>query len=233
MRLVKGCGDIKTGACWMSAISYYAGYAWSDHPECVDPVIQCLCIALNDRLPSDAERERVIGPHIMTPIGTQQGTDLTRQRMLIVADEAVRVWAPMDLDACGLSNEAEILRSLPEIVDHLTAGDAAKAASHAAKIAPYVSYSASYTVSNASYAARLASCVDKVYPYASYTASHAAKAATFAASFAASYTTEADHTAEMIKTSYESLMLPLILRLCAMGERKEVPQIRQLCELPN
>ena len=132
MRLVKGAGSIETGACWMSAISYYAGYEWSDHPECVDPVIRTLCIRLNDMLPSDSERERVIGPHIMAPIGTAQGIDLMRSRAFVVADNAVRVWAPMAMDACGRGVDAEKLRSLPKIVDADTAYAAAAASAASA-----------------------------------------------------------------------------------------------------
>jgi hypothetical protein len=97
----------------MSALSYYAGESWSDHPECVDPVIRQLCIAINDLLPSDAERERVIGPHLYAPVGTAQGRELMQRRAFRVADEAVRVWAPMALDKAGRSKDAARLRSLP------------------------------------------------------------------------------------------------------------------------
>ena len=79
MRLLRGRGTPTTGACWMSAISYYAGYDWSDHPPCVDILIRNLCIVANDGI-SDFNRERVIGPHLLTPVGTNQGHDLTRKR---------------------------------------------------------------------------------------------------------------------------------------------------------
>lgn len=53
MKLVQGKGSIKSGACWMSAINYYAsadrpGFTWHDHPECVCPTIRPLAIMLND-----------------------------------------------------------------------------------------------------------------------------------------------------------------------------------------
>lgn len=204
MRLVKGAGSIETGACWMSAISYYAGYAWSDHPECVDPVIRELCIKLNDILPSDAERERVIGPHMMTPIGTAQGVELMQARAFVAADMAVRVWSPKVLEAAGRVSDAKKLRSLPEIVDTGTAADAADAA-----YAIAVDIDAYYAATAANYAST----------------NHAsADSATKSAICAANTAGYADAAPDL---------LALILRLCAMGERVEVPQVRQLCELPQ
>lgn len=70
MKLVRGQGSINTGACWMNALSFYAGYAWSDHPECVDDLVRRVCIVANDTL-SDHNRERIIGPHLMAPLGTR------------------------------------------------------------------------------------------------------------------------------------------------------------------
>jgi hypothetical protein len=131
IKLVSGKGSPETGACWMSALSYYAGESWSDHPDCVDPVIRQLCITINDHLPSDAERERVIGPHLYAPVGTAQGLELMQRRAFRVADEAVRVWAPMALDKAGRSKDAARLRSLPPIVDRDSAM-VAKSAANAA-----------------------------------------------------------------------------------------------------
>ena len=128
IRLVSGAGSPTTGACWMSAASYYAGEKWSDHPACVDPVIRRLCIRVNDGLPSDAERERVIGPHLLVPLGTAKGCELMLRRAFRVADEAVRVWAPMALETWGRADDAAKLRALAPIVDIETARAAAAAA---------------------------------------------------------------------------------------------------------
>jgi len=128
IRLVSGAGSPTTGACWMSAASYYAGEKWSDHPACVDPVIRRLCIRVNDGLPSDAERERVIGPHLLVPLGTAKGRELMQRRAFRVADEAVRVWAPMALEQRGQSGDAATVHALAPIVDIETARAAAAAA---------------------------------------------------------------------------------------------------------
>lgn len=109
IRLVRGAGSPETGACWMSALSHYAGYRWSDQPECVDPIIRTLCVYVNDWLP-DEHRERVIGPHLFAPIGTQQGRELSERRAFACVDRAVRVYAASD--GC-----ADDLRLLSPIVD--------------------------------------------------------------------------------------------------------------------
>jgi len=79
MKLVRGKGAPGKGACYMSAIQHYITLGkglWHDHPDCVDPAIRSLGIWINDNLGSDEARERVIGPHLFTPVGTSQGLAL-------------------------------------------------------------------------------------------------------------------------------------------------------------
>lgn len=72
MKLVQGQGSPEEGACWMSAIAWYAGDKdWTDAPSCVDPLIRKYAIWLNDELPSDEKREEVIGPMIFDVVGTK------------------------------------------------------------------------------------------------------------------------------------------------------------------
>jgi hypothetical protein len=190
----------------------------SDHPDCVDPVIRHLCIAINDHLPSDAERDRVIGPHLYAPVGTAQGRDLMQRRAFRVADEAVRVWAPMALDKAGRPKDAARLRSLPPIVDRDSAM-AAKSAADAADAADAAAYAAAAYAADAAdaddaYAADADADADA--DYAAYAAAAASATATYAA-----YAAAAEH-----------LVLPLVLELCAMG-REDIPQQRSLCDLPQ
>ena len=138
MRLVNGEGSPTTGACWMSALHYYTRQdaSWTDRAPwaCVSPVIRTLCIRLND-LCSDGEREALIGPHLFTPIGTASSPEIEQRRTFLCADRAVRVFAPMALDARGLKEQAKRLRAAREIVDRETAlegRDAANAAAYAA-----------------------------------------------------------------------------------------------------
>ena len=71
MKLVKGSGSPDKGACWMSAISWYAGENWNDMPDCVCPIIWHVCVCANDLMRSDEEREREIGPVIFDVVGTR------------------------------------------------------------------------------------------------------------------------------------------------------------------
>ncbi len=134
-RLVKGEGAPGKGACWMSALNHMSGNErWTGKAECVDPVIRELCIRVNDSLPSDADRERVIAPILMEPYGTNQGIEWTNRRLVVIVRVAVTVWVPAALRSVGLTTEAESLESLtingPE--DYAAANAAANAAVRAA-----------------------------------------------------------------------------------------------------
>ncbi|MGB3909358.1 MAG: hypothetical protein WBL06_02650 [Pseudolysinimonas sp.] len=48
----------KSGACFMEFASYLAGEAWSDSPQCTDPLLAHLARAVNDQL-SDARRGEI------------------------------------------------------------------------------------------------------------------------------------------------------------------------------
>ena len=71
IQLVAGLGAPSFGGCWMSALSKYAGECWTDHPDCVDPLIRPLCISANDILLTDSDRGEVIGPVLLEPVGTR------------------------------------------------------------------------------------------------------------------------------------------------------------------
>jgi len=115
----------------MSVIQYYQSgcdpKAWSDQPECVDPVIRALAIRLNDACRSDAEREALIGPYLFDPLGTNEGEGLSRRRAFRCADQACRVWAPRALRRAGRESDAVQLEELDAVVDRKTA----RAAAHA------------------------------------------------------------------------------------------------------
>lgn len=133
MRLVSGKGSEATGACWMSAIHYYVrkDASWSDHPDCVSPVIQRLCVRLNDKCESDDERERLIGPHLFEPIGTNTGRADDVKRAYLIADRTVGVFAPWFLRRSrrkDLLDHASALESLSPIVDRESAAAARQVA---------------------------------------------------------------------------------------------------------
>jgi len=102
MRLVQGMGSPEKGACWMSAIAWYAGeQSWTDAPECVCPVLRGLCVWVNDALASDADRERVIAPVMFMVVGSNQ-PEATKRRLRFVvrwAQQSARKARTADADA--------------------------------------------------------------------------------------------------------------------------------------
>ena len=131
MKLSSGIGNIEDRGCWMTAVSVYANETWSDHPSCVPPVIRRLCVKLNDMLPSDAERGRVIGPVLFLPVGADPSPGAEQERAFLCADRAVRVFAPKALDAAGMTDEAQALRDLQPVTNKESA-HAARAGADAA-----------------------------------------------------------------------------------------------------
>lgn len=120
MKLVVGAGSPTTGACWMSAVNWYVKggkSVWTDHPECVDPLIASLCISLNDRTPN-GEREALIGPHLFAPVGTAKDVALMEKRYLRLKEI---------IDARG-SETADLESALIEALKANKAGSGAYAA---------------------------------------------------------------------------------------------------------
>jgi len=134
MKLSSGVGNREAPGSWMAAVSVYANETWSDHPSCVPPVIRRLCIKLNNMLPSDAERGRVIGPVLFLPVGADPSPGAEQERAFLCADRAVRVFAPKALDAVGMTDEAQALRDLQPVTNKESAR-AARTAAGAARAA--------------------------------------------------------------------------------------------------
>lgn len=122
MKLVSGSGSEQTGACWMSALHWYTrrDRTWSDHPDCVSPVIRELCIRLNDMC-IDGEREELIGKHLFASVGTNTGEADDQRRAYLCADRAIRVFAPIALRVVGLESHALALEAVAPIVDVVSA----------------------------------------------------------------------------------------------------------------
>ena len=194
LKLTYGVGHPETGGCWMAALSVYSGVSWSDHPPCVCPIIRVLCISLNDKLSSDEARGRIIGPHILAPVGTAT-TDpaVVEARRWHLVDAAVRRFAPHALRLAGLADEADTLESLPAVTEDNREA-AARAAARAA------AYAAAYAAARA--------------------AADAARAAAYAAAYAAYAADEAaDEAAYEAQDEFcETALLPVILDLCAIGD---------------
>jgi hypothetical protein len=111
LKLTSGAGSPDTGGCWMSALSLYSGDTWSDHPDCVDPMIRSLCVLINDSLSSDAVRGRIISPHILEPVGTKTiDHEIFCQRFEYLKNAIVREIIPFVLYKTGHYREGLSMR---------------------------------------------------------------------------------------------------------------------------
>lgn len=163
--------------CAMELAAHLAGLPHSDSPPCTSPVIAAYVRTLNDRMPSDVRNELLL-PLIPQLLGTANADGQVAAFMC--ADRAVRVFAPLALDAAGLPDEATKLRELPEIVDKQTgdAADAYAAAGDAAASA-YAAYAAAGDAADAYAYAYAADADAYAYAYAAdaYAAARAAACA--------------------------------------------------------
>ena len=161
--------------CLLEAVSVLAGEVFSDHPESACPVLATFGRALNDAMPDDETRGLLL-PLVPLLIGTRDA-EKEQARAFIFADSAVRLFAPIALDAAGLTEQAQMLRNLPAIVGTKTARAAAWAASEAASTASTAASTASTATSEAARAARAARAAST----ATSEAARAARAASTAA----------------------------------------------------
>ncbi len=83
-------GNINEGACLLEAASYLAGEPWSDHPECVSPVLGAYGRRLNDRL--DDESRQLLKPFIPRMLNTAgDGQDEARKFLAADWDDGVDI----------------------------------------------------------------------------------------------------------------------------------------------
>lgn len=101
--------------CLLEAVAWVAGEPWSDHPECVDPVLAAFGRAWNDALP-DQDRTRLLAPFIPQLVGTRSTPDVQDTRAFMAADWAVRVYTPTWLTLAKLEDHAHALSELGELV---------------------------------------------------------------------------------------------------------------------
>jgi hypothetical protein len=113
------------GVCVMEAVAWIAGEPHSDHPQCACPVITSFMIRWNDRLPSDAERDRLLKPLIPLVVGTRSTSAVEKQRAELIFDFVARHAAPAALSLAGLDAAAEMLRANPTLENIRKARDQA------------------------------------------------------------------------------------------------------------
>jgi hypothetical protein len=198
LRTIKlGHGKGKPGiqACWMTALQAHLGGEWTDQCDCVDPVINKLCIRINDIYGSDdiSRTEDILEFRFFAPLGTQGTIEDSQRRLFKLVDVAVRVWTPYRL---RLNKEEELaikLEQLSPIVDKETAKTAhsawaTAAAAYAAVDAYYaVAAAADIAAPAAATAATAAAAATNEFKYKgkNYAAAYTAGAAAYAANAAA------------------------------------------------
>ena len=113
------------GACVMEAVAYVAGEPWSDHPQCVSPVIGAFLRSWNDSLPTDADRDRLLKPLIPKIINTRSTPAVEEQRSYLALDWTIRTFLPAWLRLAKINDHADKVEALAPIVDMATASAAA------------------------------------------------------------------------------------------------------------
>ncbi|HEV2225043.1 MAG TPA: hypothetical protein VGR84_18775 [Candidatus Acidoferrales bacterium] len=125
--------DPRQGACLLDAVSWFEYGTLGDHPTCVCETLAAPGRVINDFLPDDRRQElKILIPRL---VGTA-GDGLAQARAEFWAWQAIRVFAPLALDASGFHREADYLRSfggtLEQAAAEALAWAAAKAAAEAA-----------------------------------------------------------------------------------------------------
>ena len=171
--------NFEEGHCALELVSWLSGESWSDHPDCVSPVIGDFCRNWNDNL-NDIDRQQ-LKPYLVRLVGSKGNRALELRRLWMATNWLARECGPAFMDMTpALAEHAKALRALPEITDKgsvnasLTVLDAARAAAYTAAWA-----AAGAAVGAATYAA--------AWDAAGAAAGAAAYAATYAAAWAATY----------------------------------------------
>jgi hypothetical protein len=168
----------EAGMCAMEAVAWLAGEPHSDHPACACPVVSAAVRRLNDSITDDATRTELLRPLLPRLVGSRASREVMVRRGFVAADFAVRVFAPMALEARGKPYLAASLRGCAPIVDRDTLWAGRSAAANAANAA--AAYAAKAANAAAAYAAKAANAAN-----AAANAANAAAAAAYAAAYAA------------------------------------------------
>lgn len=121
------------GMCAMEMVAWLAGEPHSDEPRCACPVIAAFVRALNDSLPSDAARNRLLRPLVPKLVNTRANARVEALRGRLAADAGVRELLPVLLERQGRLEEAALLRQLPPLHDDESIEAATRALEHYAR----------------------------------------------------------------------------------------------------
>ena len=172
----------EAGLCLMEAVAMLGGEDHTADPGCACQVLAAFGRRLNDEMgigaQGDVLRAKYLSDRAPRLVGTRSTPEVELRRALVFADGAVRVLAPLAMEAAGRVAAADALRALSPVIDRDTA-DRAAAAARAAYAAVNAADAAA---ANAAYSAVAA---------ADYAAAHAAGHAAVHADYAATATAAA------------------------------------------
>jgi hypothetical protein len=100
----------KKDGCLLEWASYLAGEPWSDHPECVSPVIAAFGRRWNDDL--SATDRQILVPYLPKLLNTRGTKAQENRRAWMVTDWMVRTYLPAWLELAKLTEQAEAVRGL-------------------------------------------------------------------------------------------------------------------------
>jgi len=109
------------GACIMEAVAFVAGEPWSDHPQCVSPLIGAFLRNWNDNLETDADRDRLLKPLIPKIINTRADASTEEQRSFLALGWMVPTFLPAWLHLAKLHHHADTVAGLTPIMGMATA----------------------------------------------------------------------------------------------------------------
>ena len=87
---IKSVGNIKQITRAMEMVAWLAGEKHSDEPQCTCPVLASYVRALNDLLPSDAARDRLLRRMVPRLVNTTASIAEQRRRGFRLADAAAQ-----------------------------------------------------------------------------------------------------------------------------------------------
>ena len=120
--------------CLLEAAAWVAGEPWTDHPQCVCPILATIGRNWNDAL-NDTDRDRILKPFIPQLIGTRATPAIETARSYLALDWTIRTSTPTWLHLAGLHDEATALEQLTPITSPATCTAAMTALRQAAKSA--------------------------------------------------------------------------------------------------
>jgi hypothetical protein len=108
--------SIDHGACLLEAVSWVVGEPFSDHPQCVCPVLGAFGRSWNDSLDDD-KRNRLLQRFIARLVGTRSTAVVEERRAWMAADWLIRTYAPAWLRLAGLNDHADALAGADAVSD--------------------------------------------------------------------------------------------------------------------